>query len=513
MTNTFHTQVVLTFDRLPAMLLSCYGNEWMETQNFDRLAGQSTVFEDHYAETPGSAGPNHPWWTGRFEFFNDQRISGSAATEPDQPPETCEPTDLNALVKQLSDFGIACHFVAERSSELPALQNGQFEIVEGTAGLDADHTDSHFAKLIDRGIELLNNDQPQFIWLHSRGVPSPWLPARIFAELYLDELEDADETGPDVARALLDGLVDDVALQEVLFGEELLAGTDLSATDLSATDEFNNHRLADSQLTDRELGAKQPLAELETSAPKSSVAEPDTNSGAAQNDTGDTATNDRFEQFGPFAEAVSRYLFAGYVSQLDHLLGRLLSQLETLESSTDQSIGFIVTAASGQSFAERQAFVSAPELRALELTEQSLLTPLIVRTSGTATFGHRVRGMLQPVDLLPIVQKMFQPADELLCEAGTRKHDDAFDALTRQQAVHFGSTGEIGIRDAQWSFVAKDRAEVESFDPTMVGLHDSIGSLFVKPDDQHDINNVVNQEQDEAARLIEDLKQHLPARK
>ena len=42
--------VVLTFDRLPAHLLGCYGNEWTETPGFDRLASLGSVFDQHFAE-------------------------------------------------------------------------------------------------------------------------------------------------------------------------------------------------------------------------------------------------------------------------------------------------------------------------------------------------------------------------------------------------------------------------------------------------------------------------------
>ena len=49
--------IVLTFDRLPARLLACYGNEWMETPAFDQLAARSTVFEQHFAELPGEQAP------------------------------------------------------------------------------------------------------------------------------------------------------------------------------------------------------------------------------------------------------------------------------------------------------------------------------------------------------------------------------------------------------------------------------------------------------------------------
>ena len=57
--------IVVTFDRLPVGFLSCCGNSWIATPNFDRLAARSAVFEQHFAEgiSPNSA--SQSWWSGR----------------------------------------------------------------------------------------------------------------------------------------------------------------------------------------------------------------------------------------------------------------------------------------------------------------------------------------------------------------------------------------------------------------------------------------------------------------
>ena len=40
--------LVLTLDRIHPGYLGCYGNDWIETPNFDRLATQSVVFDRHF---------------------------------------------------------------------------------------------------------------------------------------------------------------------------------------------------------------------------------------------------------------------------------------------------------------------------------------------------------------------------------------------------------------------------------------------------------------------------------
>jgi len=60
--------VVLTFDRLPAYWLSCYGNPSAPTPNCDALAAQSIVFDEHFTENVDSSARNHAWWTGCYQF-------------------------------------------------------------------------------------------------------------------------------------------------------------------------------------------------------------------------------------------------------------------------------------------------------------------------------------------------------------------------------------------------------------------------------------------------------------
>ena len=46
--------IVVTFDRLPIGFLACCGNGWIATPNFDRLAAESALFDQHFAECPAS---------------------------------------------------------------------------------------------------------------------------------------------------------------------------------------------------------------------------------------------------------------------------------------------------------------------------------------------------------------------------------------------------------------------------------------------------------------------------
>ena len=54
--------IVVTFDRLPVGFLSCCGNSWIATPNFDRLAAKALVFEQHFADGLARTA-SQSWWT------------------------------------------------------------------------------------------------------------------------------------------------------------------------------------------------------------------------------------------------------------------------------------------------------------------------------------------------------------------------------------------------------------------------------------------------------------------
>ena len=58
--------VVLSFERLPIRLLGFMGDSQIATPNFDRIAAEAVVFDQHYVENPSLLFPDHTWWTGNF---------------------------------------------------------------------------------------------------------------------------------------------------------------------------------------------------------------------------------------------------------------------------------------------------------------------------------------------------------------------------------------------------------------------------------------------------------------
>ena len=522
--------IVLTFDRLPAHLLGCYGNEWTETPGFDRLASLGSVLDQHFAEVPGPVSANHSWWTGRFEFFHDP------VTE-----KQCDGGSDRNWLQRLGDQGVKCRLLAENTEGLPTQLFHSSEAVGGVTGLNAPHDDVPIARLIQRGLEILEGDgseatgadensPAELLWLHSQGVPSPWLPPRLFAELYLDELEEIvdGESGGDIASDLVGQFENDPDLVRLLLSDwrseaevegesdsEEVAGDDVSATPDEVSDDIDS-------------------PELE--------------------------------------RQISRLVFAGYVSMIDRWVLKLLEAVE----SSDEKILFVVTANQGHSFGETVDLVpsavgsgptypdsgraSNPYLPG-SLTDTEVRTPLVIaefsRTANGHTFGSRHSALVQPVDVAATLENCLgnvssiasgiqseansrhprtggDPANRQELDARLRGHDvvanqdgisdmvrnvdgdsatesrivgqDLQAAISggtpegRSEALYLGADGQLGVRTRNWALVTSAEALQDE------ELVDSDVRLFAKPDDQWDVHDVSSQYREEVDTLLRLLR-------
>ena len=194
--------VVVTFDRLATTALGCYGNEWIETPHFDRLASQGVVFDRHFAEHVGASvgmgfgtgrlpkdASSRPYefkaawsvWTGLAEIELDLLTEFDAAPwsmilTPGAPDASERP----------GHFGISRTLIAARHEPDPKPD-----------GIP-------FARLVQSACKRLaapRGEASRIVWLHSAGIPESWLPPAGFASLYFD---DYVERGCDVASITRD---------------------------------------------------------------------------------------------------------------------------------------------------------------------------------------------------------------------------------------------------------------------------------------------------------------------
>ncbi len=139
--------IVLSLDQLSRRCLGCYGHEWIETPNLDRLASRGVVF--------------------------DQCFSSPA-------PELALLDATKGLCERLSGDGI----VVQRLGESTASDTDEF-------GRTA------FGQLVaqaEKALTKLSRDRatPWLLWLESSGIGWPGLATSQFVELYADELDDDD---------------------------------------------------------------------------------------------------------------------------------------------------------------------------------------------------------------------------------------------------------------------------------------------------------------------------------
>src|SRR3954468_2411615 len=57
--------VVVVIDRLGAGWIGPYGNTWLDTPNFNRLAARSVLCETVIADSPDLGGAYRGYWTGQ----------------------------------------------------------------------------------------------------------------------------------------------------------------------------------------------------------------------------------------------------------------------------------------------------------------------------------------------------------------------------------------------------------------------------------------------------------------
>ena len=205
--------IVVSFDQLPVGFLSCYGNNWIATPNFDRLAFQSTLFDKHFADSPAVHANCSAWWTGRYGW---------------RPKK--DESNTPSLTKFLNDHGISFRLLVEtngRAVHNPAspFPTEHAEFVHGEDGLNVDPEETPFFRLVaraQRDVRLLRTSrrEPWLLWLKSRGIPTPWLAPRTFASRFLDLADDQENDAAEVEEDIDDVADDEEGAVVELSGEQ-----------------------------------------------------------------------------------------------------------------------------------------------------------------------------------------------------------------------------------------------------------------------------------------------------
>ncbi len=405
--------IVLSFDRLSRRCLGCYGHEWIETPNLDRLAARAVVFDQHFAEfVEDEVSPKHAWWRGPSSLGGLQHAA-----------------DSRSLFEALAGSGVETHLLVEclRDDVLqtrtiwPAaeLVIGDDDSSEEGRGEDLEVTP--LAQLVSRTEQELSDlaGQPQsswLLWLKSRGIAWPCVATEVFAELYADELDSDDAHSGDGRE------FDPIKLAEVAY--------------------------------------------------------------------------------------------AACVTQLDHLVGRLLTSIDRLFG--DDRPLLIITAAIGEPLGESEPLplshvTISPLQETWRLRDEIAHVPLLIAHATEVIEGSRRQELVQTIDLAPTLCDWFglsmpSPAPT----SSISKNGRSLLPLLQNKRAEWRKA--ISLQDCDGNAALRTRNDllverdaVNRIQNRDAGGHDnaerSFTQLFLKPEDVWELNDVAEQNLEQIAEL------------
>ena len=389
--------VIVSFDSLAANSLACYGNDWVETPNWDRLAATGAVFDRHFL--PDTIGPTAglAWTTGRQSLL------------PHASPATV------SLGQRLKSSGVATRLVTA-SEQTAWQQRAEFDqtiVVHGREGLNAQPADVPFAQAVKAGLSEWNDvafeQRPRLLWLHSSG---PGIPPLGFDSLYF---EDFEERGINLTE----------------FSEE----------------ERSQHPA----------------------------------------------------------------VYGGAVSLLDHWLGELLTGIET---ATEPTL-IVMMAAQGYLWHQIPSFkTNESQIARPMLNDQRIRTPLTLNAFGDDRFAEmkslRCNRLVQTVDLTATLLDWFGVIGATTdpSPAGQSWLRECTDDVPARSFLLIGDNdGNDAVRTEQW-LCLRERRSTASTDSSVSNSADTC-SLFAKPEDIWDINDIASQQPE----VVSELLQHMPAQR
>lgn len=183
--------ICLVIDRLHVGYLGCYGNAWVRTPTFDRLAAEGFIFDQALTDSPRLEDVCESYWSGVHGLW---RRAGR---------------ELRSLPRELAAAGIATTLVTDdarlashpRSDNFAALAN-LAEALPTLAAEDVEQTQT--ARLFAAACAALDAAREPFcLWLHAGGVDHAWDAPREFRDLYAEEDEPVPPDFVAVPRQLL----------------------------------------------------------------------------------------------------------------------------------------------------------------------------------------------------------------------------------------------------------------------------------------------------------------------
>jgi hypothetical protein len=156
--------ICLVVDRLHVGYVGCYGNSWIETPNFDRLAAEGFLFDQALIESHDLA--------VQYESFTSGRAGLASAPRAD--------ADQLTIVDQLAAAGINTTLITDDPSVAELPWAGQLDdvvhvesrrVIQPADELEETNLARFFAVV---GQWLETAEEPFCLWAHTSGLASSW---------------------------------------------------------------------------------------------------------------------------------------------------------------------------------------------------------------------------------------------------------------------------------------------------------------------------------------------------
>ncbi|MDB5386165.1 MAG: Arylsulfatase [Planctomycetaceae bacterium] len=456
--------IVISFDRWHAGFLGLYGNPWVDTPALDGFAAESAVFDQHFAENLSPNVVQHAWWTGRYQC------------PLDVAQQQREPTWL----QWLGDHGITSCLLHDPAARLPVdvrqFSTSRAISLEDVGQLHFEEDAPKFVKAAVQRIQQMGRkpELPELFWIHAAGLPIDEHSAA-YEELYADDApqtkvtvdkraDRTDQTEPTDDTTDFDPDFDDP-------DDDDLETDELVSTPKDTDDElivfpprfWRRARSSPRELADASLRGAGWDAPVTISTKTVTPSE---------------------DRSAPVNWQLRRDLYSGQVTQWDAWVGKMIEAALRLAESTPVMI--IFTAAAGQHLGEH-AESSVTSM----LFEETIHVPLIIHVPQTDPFVGRRLALSTAADIPATILDWFQvvaPATVKLDGTSLLPHIRD-DQPLEHEIVFVGS-------DLNGAARTKDFYFHQDLDQRLDGE-----SIFVKPDDRWDADNMLRQLPDAAESL------------
>lgn len=194
--------VCICLDRLHWGYLGCYGNTWVATPTFDRLAAEGFVLQNAVCDTPDLAAAYDSLWRGTHAA---ERAAGLVSHDRVTLVDRARAAGLHTML--VTDDAI----VGEHPAGAAFDEKAEFDSptpCEPAADEEATHLSRLFAETIDRVAAIR---RPFFLWFHAQALGGPWDAPTEMRNEYADEDDPEPPTFTEVPHR---ELPDDVDLDE-----------------------------------------------------------------------------------------------------------------------------------------------------------------------------------------------------------------------------------------------------------------------------------------------------------